>query len=343
MPVNLKDLSAHLGLSPTTVSRALSGYSDVSPATRERVRQAAQELGYQPNRAARQVALGRADAVGIVYSPATEFLGNPSFLQMLEGLARTLDEAGCDLLLAAAPTEDELPIYDRMVRGRRVDALVVAHTLREDPRIRYLQDSGFPFVAYGRTARADGFPWFDFDNEACSRLAVQALVAAGHRMIAYVHAPLHYNFAFQRHAGFLAAMRKARLPVDPACVLAGSLERRAGYAAARQLLAMPAAQRPTAVVVDNNIGGIGMIRALLDAGLRLGHDMSLVVNEGIPEDTLFGGIEVAAVTQPTAFESGRSIGRMVRALVERQPLDEPHQLRQPAYVPGNSVGPPAPR
>ncbi|MFG5410406.1 LacI family DNA-binding transcriptional regulator [Piscinibacter sakaiensis] len=237
MPVNLKDLSAHLGLSPTTVSRALSGYSDVSPATRERVRQAAQELGYQPNRAARQVALGRADAVGIVYSPATEFLGNPSFLQMLEGLARTLDEAGCDLLLAAAPTEDELPIYDRMVRGRRVDALVVAHTLREDPRIRYLQDSGFPFVAYGRTARADGFPWFDFDNEACSRLAVQALVAAGHRMIAYVHAPLHYNFAFQRHAGFLAAMRKARLPVDPACVLAGSLERRAGYAAARQLLA----------------------------------------------------------------------------------------------------------
>lgn len=337
--MNLKELSARLGLSPTTVSRALSGYSDVSPATRDRVRKVAEELGYQPNRAARQVALGRADAVGIVYSPATEFLGNPSFLQMLQGLATALNEIGCDLLLAAAPSPDELPIYDRLVRGRRVDALVVAHTQREDARIRYLLEAGFPFVAYGRTARPDAYPWFDFDNAACSRLAVQRLVAAGHKRIAYVHAPLHYNFAYERHAGYLAAMRKARLAVAAEWVVGGSIDRRSGYAAAQRLLALD--PRPTAIVVDNNIGGIGLIRAMLDAGVRIGHDISLVVNEGIPEDTLFGGLQVAAVLQPTPTETGRTIGRMVRALVERQPLAEPHVLREPVFVEGNSIGPPA--
>jgi LacI family transcriptional regulator len=335
--INLKELSARLGLSPTTVSRALSGYSDVSESTRERVRRAADELGYQPNRAARQVALGRADAVGIVYSPATEHLGNPSFLNMIEGLATVLDEFQCDLLLAAAPGSDELPIYDRMVRGRRVDALVVAHTKRADARIRYLLAAGFPFVAYGRTAQDDDFPWLDFDNAACSRLAVEQLVARGHKRIAYVHAPLDYNFAFERHAGYLAAMRRAKLKVAPEWVVGGSLERRSGYAAAQALLALE--PRPTAVIVDNNIGGIGLIRALLDAKLTIGRDISLIVNEGVPPDTLFGGLEVASVLQPTPFETGRSIGRMVRALVERKPLPERHVLRQPTFADGNSIGP----
>ena len=336
MTINLKELSARLGLSPTTVSRALSGYSDVSEATKERVRRAADEHGYQPNRAARQVALGRADAVGIVYSPATEHLGNPSFLNMLEGLATTLDEFQCDLLLACAPGHDELPIYDRMVRGRRVDALVVAHTKREDARIRYLLQNKFPFVAYGRTARPDDFPWLDFDNAACSRLAVEQLVAHGHSRIAYVHAPLEYNFAHERHAGYLAAMRKAKIKVAPGWVVGGSLDRRSGYAAAQTLLALD--PRPTAVIVDNNIGGIGLIRALLDAKVRIGSDISLVVNEGVPADTMFGGLEVAAVLQPTPFETGRSIGRMVRALVERKPLAERQVLRQPTFVGGNSIG-----
>lgn len=338
MSINLKALSVKLGLSPTTVSRALSGYSDVSPATRERVQQVARELGYQPNRAARQVALGRADAVGIVYPPASEFLGNPSFRETLEGLAHALEQSECDLLLAAAPRQNELRVYDRMVRGQRVDALIVAHTLREDPRIAYLQEAGFPFVAYGRTEHPDSFPWLDFDNELGSRIAVQRLVALGHRRIAYVHVPLDYNFAHQRHVGFLAALAEAGIAPDPTLVLGGSMDRRAGYGAALQLLARP--QRPTAVIVDNNLGGVGLIRALLDHGVAVGREMSVIVNEGVPEDTLFAGLTVAAVRQPTPYRSGQTLGEMAIALVERKPLEQVQVLRQPEFSGGNSIGPP---
>lgn len=338
MSINLKALSARLGLSPTTVSRALSGYSDVSPVTRERVQQMARELGYQPNRAARQVALGRADAVGIVYPPASEFLGNPSFRETLEGLAHVLEQSECDLLLAAAPRQNELRVYDRMVRGRRVDAMVVAHTLREDPRIAYLREAGFPFVAYGRTAQPDGFPWLDFDNEAGSRLAVQRLVALGHRRIAYVHVPLSYNFAYQRHAGYLDAMAEAGIAADPSLVVGGSLDRRDGYGAALALLALP--QRPTAVIVDNNLGGVGLIRALLDRGVAIGSEMSVIVNEGVPEDTLFSGLSVAAVRQPTPYRSGQTLGEMALALAEGKALAPAQVLRQPELSDGNSIGPP---
>ncbi len=339
MSINLKELATRLGLSPTTVSRALSGYSDVSPATRERVRQAARDLGYEPNRAARQIALGRADAVGIVYPVGTDYLGNPAFLEMLAGLEQRFEGANIDLLLVAARQRDELRTYDRTVRGRRVDALIVAHTEVEDARIDYLLKSGMPFLAYGRTARPEGYPWFDFDNRAGGRLTVQRLAQLGHRRIAYVHSPLRLNFARQRHDGFVDGMREAGLAVARDAVVAGGLERRAGYAAGRQLLSLP--QRPTAIVVDSSLGGVGVIRALLDAGVAVGREISVLVYEGIPPDTLLHGLQVAAVMQPTPYGSGQTMGEMVLALANGRTLAQPHVLRQPEFVDGDSMAPPA--
>ncbi len=339
MSINLKELSARLGLSPTTVSRAIAGYSDVSPITRERVRQAALDAGYQPNRAARQVAMGRADAVGIVYAMDDDFLGNPSFLAMLGSLAKRLRQANLDLLLAAAPEYDEMKVYERMVRGRRVDALLVAHTLVEDPRIDYLQQSGMPFVAYGRTARPDDYPWFDFDNAAVSALAVDALLRLGHRRIAYIHSPLSYNFAFQRHAGYLASLRAAGIEPDPDHIFSGAIGRRTGYRAGESLLSLP--RRPTAVIVDNNAGGIGLLRSLLDAGVAIGQDISVIVNEGMSADSVLPRLEVASVLQPTSEASGATMGDMLLSVVEDPKQKPPQQiLRQPVFCGGNTIGPP---
>jgi LacI family transcriptional regulator len=347
MPVNLKELAARLGLSPTTVSRALGGYSDVSPATRVRVEQATRELGYQPNRAARQIARGKADAIGIVYPLGSEYLGNPAFLEMLGGLAERVEQDGVDLLLAAAPQQNELATYARMVHGRRVDAMIVAHTQVEDPRIDYLLRERMPFLAYGRTAHPEGYAWFDFDNEAGGRMTVQQLTRLGHRRIGYVHSPLTLNFARQRHDGFVAGLRKARLRLVPEAVVPGGLERRTGYAAGQYLLGL--AEPPTAIVVDSSLGGIGVIRALLDAGVAVGSAISVLVYEGVPPDTLLSGLDVAAIMQPTPRDSGHAMGDMVLALTylhghrdaqkDGPAPPAPQMLRQPVFVAGNSIGP----
>ncbi len=337
MPVDLKELAARLGLSPTTVSRALGGYSDVSPRTRERVEQATRELGYQPNRAARQIARGKADAIGIVYPLGGDYLGHPDFLEMLGGLAQRVEQDGIDLLLAAAPQHDELATYERMVHGRRVDALIVAHTEVDDARVDYLIRAGMPFLAYGRTSRPGDHAWFDFDNESGGRMTVQQLARLGHRRIGYVHSPLNLNFARQRHDGFVAGLREARLKLAPELVVPGGLERRAGYAAAQQLLGL--AQPPTAIVVDSSLGGIGVIRALLDAGVAVGTGISVLVYEGVPPDTLLGGLSVAAIMQPTPHDSGRAMGGIVLSLARQPGMSPPQELRQPVFVDGNSIGP----
>lgn len=340
MSIKLKDLAARMGLSQTTVSRALSGYSDVSPVTRKRVQQMASELGYRPTRAARQVAIGRADAVGVVYPLGTDYLGNPAFLETLRGLSHILEQANIDLMLAAAPQHGELSIYDRLVRGRSVDALIVAHTLVEDARIGYLTQSGFPFLAYGRTARPEGFPWFDFDNEAGGRMAVARLAALGHRRIAYAYSSLSLNFARQRHDGFLVGMREAGLEIDPEALIPAGLERRAGYEAGTRLLALT--RRPTAIVVDSSLAGVGVIRAMMDAGVAVGAEISVLVYEGVPEDTLLRrDLQVAAILQPTPFGSGQAMGRMVLEIASGRPLAEPHKLMQPVFLAGNSIDTPA--
>ena len=115
-----------------------------------------------------------------------------------------------DLLLASARENSELRTYERLVKGGRIDGVIVARTHVVDARIDYLRQARIPFVAYGRTSDCEDFAWFDFDNEAGTMLAVQELARRGHREIAYVQAPLHFNFAHQRHAGFRRAHGRLR-------------------------------------------------------------------------------------------------------------------------------------
>jgi LacI family transcriptional regulator len=334
--MNIKALAKELGLSTSTVSRALNGYQDVNEATRKRVEQAAKELGYRANAGARRLVRGSTEAVGIVYSAAVENLGNPQFLDMAGGLSERLHADHFDLMLAVASDEQDLDIYDRLFRGGRVDAVVVPNTRVVDARVNYLIEKGYPFLAYGRTTDSSGFSWFDFDNEAGSKLAVRHLVALGHTAIAYVHSPLVLNFADQRYRGFLAALREAGLAFDPAWLAGPAVNRRSGHDAVQALMALP--HPPTAVVVDNNLGGIGVLRGLLDRGLVLGKDVSVVVHGVIPADSLLAGLNVTIVTQPTAQSTGVAMAEMVLQVL-RAPQHGPFQLlRQPELFVGDTTG-----
>lgn len=337
MGIDLKQLSARLQLSPTTVSRALNGYTDVSEKTRERVVKVAAELGYQPNVGARRLALGRVEAVGIVYPMDLDYLGNPNFLEMLAGVSEHVETAGYELLIAAAHEGTELRTYERLVRGRRVDGLIVANTLADDPRIDYLRQSQLPFVAYGRTRRPEGFAWLDDDNDAASRMTVKRFVELGHRRIALVHAPLEYNFAQQRLAGFLTAMAEAGLSVRPEYIVAGSMDRRGGRTAARQLLALD--ERPTAILVDNNLGGVGVLHTLLGEGLRPGADISVVIDGGLPPDTLLYGPSVASIEHPSLREAGHTMARMLLARIDGVAPEGLQVLRPVTLHEGGTLGP----
>ncbi len=333
--MNLKDLAKNLGISETTVSRALNGYPEVSERTRQKVLAAAKAAGYRPNPMARSLAVGRTNVVGIIYPLRPNDLADPMFIDIVDGMVEGLEKHQMDMILSPVAPANELRSYQRMVQARRVDGLVVGRTRIFDERIAYLAKQGLPFVAHGRTQLNEPHAWFDYDNEAGMRLAVNRLVALGHRKIALISAPLEMNFARQRCDSFSASMALADLPVNPDYLIENTIDRRSAYAAMQRLLSLN--PRPTAVIVDNHMSGVGAVRALLDAGIKIGDEVSLVV-WGEMEDSL-AGHHVTTVHQPEPKRAGTKMVEMLMALMNGTAPENLQVLWQPVLFLGETAGP----
>ncbi len=329
--MSLKKLAQSLGLSPTTVSRALNGYPEVNARTRQLVLEAAGRYGYHANPTARRLALGRTDTIGWVYPLDSPLISDASFLQTIAGVTERLAQEGIDFHLIAARPGAELGTYERLVQGRLVDGLVVAHTRVEDARIDYLHGQGFPFVAYGRTqAPSASHSWFDLDNACGAQLAVDHLVALGVREIAYLYDDLALNFSFQRLQGFRHAMAQHGLELPEAWVRATGDARRSGYDAARALLQL--APRLQALIVDNRLAGIGALHAAADCRLSVGQDLQVVIFGGVPPDTIVASPAVIAVELSSAARIGAQLAELVMHAVHTPTAPARQTLWRPRIV-----------
>lgn len=332
--MNLKSLASLLGMSKTTVSRAINGYPEVAFRTRERVLAAAKAAGYQANPMARSLAVGRTNVFGIIYPLLACDLGDPVFLDVVGGMSERLEKSQMNLIIAPVSSQNEKPSYQQVVRGRRVDGLVVGRTLVQDERISYLIKVGFPFVAHGRTAMEVPHAWFDYDHAAGVSLAIERLLSEGHQRVALMSAPLELHFARERRASFLAAMAAAGLAVDPRYLIGDMLDRRSGYQAMQQLLSC--SPRPSAVIVDNHLSGAGAVRALLDAGIEIGKQISVIV-WGSMADSLAGS-NVTTIEQPYPRKAGARMVEMLQAVVMGTPVEQLQEMWQPILLPGGTVG-----
>lgn len=332
--MNLKNLAQTLGISETTVSRALNGYPEVSEKTRMRVLAAAKAAGYRPNPVARSLAVGRTNVIGIVYPLLPADLGDPMFLDFVGGMSSALESRGMNLVIAPSSSANELRSYDHIVKGKRVDGLIVSRTKVHDERIAFLAKHGWPFIAHGRTSSDAPYAWFDYDNEAGIRIAMDELFALGHQRIGFISAPLEMNCAMQRLDSFKKRIRSAGLQIDPRHLIADALDRRSGYQAMQKLL--HCSSRPTAVIVENHLAGIGAMRALMDAGIGVGRDISIII-WGSLADSLVSH-QVATIEQPEQKQAGVKVIEMLLALLDGTSPSELQVLWQPVFKPGNTIG-----
>nr|WP_269769400.1 ABC transporter permease subunit [Dickeya dianthicola] len=153
--------------------------------------------------------MGRIDAVGLVFPLQPAPLSNTTFMDMVAEISHELAKQEIDLLLIADEEQAESHAFLRMIESRRVDALIVAHTLQQDSRLQYLQSIGFPFLALGRSDLPAPYAWFDFDNQAGAALATRRLIALGHRHVAFLGEHHPQSFIAQRRAGYLEALTAA--------------------------------------------------------------------------------------------------------------------------------------
>ncbi|MGL4975138.1 MAG: LacI family DNA-binding transcriptional regulator, partial [Bosea sp. (in: a-proteobacteria)] len=176
----IRELAKELGLSITTVSKAMHDYADIAPSTKARVLAKAEELGYRPNAAARNLRRKRAEVIVAVLPSDPKGFGPPLMLDLLATTGEALAARGLDLMLATARAgQSEEEQLTRMIASSRADGLILFRTRGEDARVDLLLQRGVPFVTHGRTLRAERHAHVDGDGHAGFAVAAARLIAAG--------------------------------------------------------------------------------------------------------------------------------------------------------------------
>lgn len=328
--VKLKDLAAELGLSVTTVSRALAGYGDVAEGTRLRVLKAAEEMGYVPDVTARRLQKGRTDTLGFIIPTSGPRFSDPYFSELLAGIGNEAARHNYDLLVSTRPpdTPEEVAAYRRMVEGRMVDGLLVVRTRLKDHRITYLAQIGFPFVAFGRSDLEVDFPFVDEDGFRGLELVTQHLLNLGHRRLAFIAAPEDLMFCNYRRAGLETTLERNGLVLQPEYCIVGDLTQRGGYAAMNELLEL--SPPPTAVIGCNDLMALGAISAAQKRGVVVGRDIAITGFDDIPLAE-HSHPPLTTIRQPV-YDIGRRICDMLVRLLRGEELAERQVLLQPELI-----------
>lgn len=304
---NIRDVAHHVGLSVSTVSRALNGYDDVNAETRKKVQRAAETLGYRASFAAATLRSNQTQTVTFMVSkPWTKFV-DPFFLGLLDGVEMVLQAQGYDLqVVMAREFESEIDIIRRTVERNRCDALLFGRTRPEDERIDYLQERGFPFVTIGQTLRND-HDWIDRDHVKIGRVATERLIRLGHKRIAYLSTPYRYMYSNHNRDGYRAALREAGIGHDPALEVECFLSRNTGADATTRLISSGA--DPTAIFCGNDLIALSAMEAMRSFGLEPGRDIAVIGCDDMP---MAGASNPPLTTFSQNLDAlGMRMGRMV--------------------------------
>ena len=277
MAVTIKDVAALAGVSPSTVSRTCKNNPSISEETKERVRKAMAELGYEPNFQASNLASQNSRTIGIILpASAKEVYENSFYLEAIQGISHYCN--GRQYMTTIVTGQDEAEILDAvrsMSRSGKVDGFIVLYSKKEDPVIDYLFNEGLLYILIGKaTQYTNQTIYIDNDNLLAGREAAEYLYQLGHRRIAYLGSDSSLMFSADRKAGYQLALASHQLPVRPEyCVEVKNVSEN-NEEAIRGLLMQK--DRPTAILVSDDILAVSLERVCLENHLAIPEDLSII-------------------------------------------------------------------
>ncbi|NAZ81425.1 substrate-binding domain-containing protein [Kineococcus sp. R8] len=316
----IRDIARVSGVSKASVSYALNDQPGVSPQTRERILAAAEQLGWRPSAAARSLSNARAGAVGLAIARDVRLLGEePYYMRFIAGMESVLAAQGVSLLLTVVPDVDAAV---GVLRGwwaeRRVDGVVLTDLRVDDPRLDLVAELGIPCAVRGATggpAERDDPAAESVDGERGPLADVVAhLTAQGHRRLARVGGPEHFQHTQRRNLAWREVTRAALGRAQP--VLAADYTGRAGLEAVRRLLAR--AHPPTAVVFDNDVMAATVVAERRSLGVRVPEDLAVVAGE----DSFLCRLadpSISALRRDVAADGAASAALLLDVLAGRDP------------------------
>ena len=277
MAVTIKDVAALAGVSPSTVSRTCKNNPSISEETKERVRKAMAELGYEPNFQASNLASQNSRTIGIILpASAKEVYENSFYLEAIQGISHYCN--GRQYMTTIVTGQDEAEILDAvrsMSRSGKVDGFIILYSKKDDPVIDYLFNEGLLYILIGKaTQYTNQTIYIDNDNLLAGREAAEYLYQLGHRRIAYLGSDSSLMFSADLKAGYQLALASHQLPVRPEyCVEVKNVSEN-NEEAIRGLLMQK--DRPTAILVSDDILAVSLERVCLENHLAIPEDLSII-------------------------------------------------------------------
>jgi len=318
---NLRTIAEHLGLSVTTVSRALKDGPEVKPGTVAKVKAAAEQIGYQPDARGVMLRTGKTMQVcSILYSPEVGDYGDPGFLAQVESLAQGLEADRYSLVvLAQTSNKDPLEPVIRVHTQRMADAVVFSRTTSQDSRAKYCLQHDFPFVSFGRTELLTPHAFVDHDDEQAAYDAVKRLIADGHRKIGMIYPPENLTFFGYRKQGARRAMTEAGLDPESLIWMRSDVSVRAARDATTALFRTQ--RDATAIVCASQMTMIGALEALMELNMDTIRDGIGVVGFGGMPFRMLSKQKLAYYYQPQRHV-GEVLARHLHDLMVGVPAQE---------------------
>jgi LacI family transcriptional regulator len=281
--VTSKDVAEKVGVSRTTVSLVLNNVQgiQISSETRQRVIDAAHELGYVPDATAQALVSRRTKAIGLVLTRSQHHIAADAFLpKIISGLLTIAKKQNIRILVDWVETEHQESAYFELARAKRIDGMILSTPRLNDKALKALENVDIPTVMMGSISGSK-LPFVDVDNTKAAEKATSYLIELGHKAIACIsNAPPEYTAAPERVAGFRNALSRMNVPINEKLVYYADFDPESGYDCMKSIL--QSGEKFTAAFVASDNVAMGAKAALREANMRIPDDISLIGFDDIP-------------------------------------------------------------
>jgi LacI family transcriptional regulator len=320
--VTLRTVATSLGLSVTTVSRALKEGPEVNRETIELVKKAAEELGYRPNLGGLNLRTGKTHAIGIVLPFERQGETNIVVASVVEGVSRSMKGLGYrTTVVPQLQADDPLATVRDLVEEGSVDGVIITHTRPQDDRVKYLLEVGMPFVTFGRTELLSAHPNVDIDHETIGAEAARSLLDAGHERPLLIAPSSQFTYSLQFVKGWTKTFTARHLSIPDNLIHFAATTPNSGQELARNIVSWH--PEASGAFVASEEAALGFLSGLRIVGRQAGRDFALIT---------YGGTKLHEFFNPplsSFYYSNYVIGERLAALLHRSMKGEdPATLRE---------------
>ncbi len=330
MSVTIEDISRQLGISVSTVSKALNDYPDVAQDTRERVQEAARALDYHPSAAARNLRRGRSEKIGLLINNPISFISE-YISEIMVGAALIAEEYNHNLILYTTAVDNPSRVR-RICRAREVDGLMLIYE-PSDEIISVLEKEAMPFIVFGRRVNNPNVSFIAPDNQDGAFRLTMHLIEQGHQRIGFTTRPQLGTLSKDRFAGYCQALQEAGISFDPQLVVETFIEPRSGCRALETLLKL--SDPPTALFAFYDLMAVDAAQAAQERGLRIPEDIAIAGFDGL-RSSLITTPSITTVQQPLQDMAQRATEILLSRIQDKDQPPESHILPVQLIVRGST-------